>query len=171
MRRDSGDPAHRKVYADLVDGLLDARDDPATARFDAELDAAVANGAMTSATARRLRFWQRASLRALADHTRAVLPTALGALDASRREARATVDELAATLGPAEPAEPAAPAEGVRPTAPRPQTSPPLGDTPEPASAAGAPPPPTLEPGRNRLFVADLVTAVPKSDPSTHEPR
>lgn len=165
MGRDSDDAARRKVYADLVDGLLDARDDPATARFDVELDAAVSSGALTSAAARRLRFWQRASLRALADHTRAVLPTALGALEASRREAQATIDELATTLGPAEPPQDVLSAPST------PGTRWPGGDTPEPASTSTAPTPTTLDPGRNRLFVADLVAAVPKSDPSMHEPR
>src|SRR5512145_608011 len=92
--RMSPEADHDRVYADLVGGLLDARDDPATARFDHELALAVEAGQVTAATARRLRFWQRASLRLLADHTRSVLPTALGALEASRREAADHVAQL-----------------------------------------------------------------------------
>ena len=90
--------ARLQVYADLVAGLLDARDDVATARFDAELEHAVATGAITAGSARRLRFWQRASIRGLADHTKSVLPTALSALDASRAEAEAALTALADTL-------------------------------------------------------------------------
>lgn len=87
-----------RVYADLVSGLLDARIDPATGRFDDELDAAVSAGEMSAEVARRLKFWQRASLRALTAHTRTVLPTALDALDTSRRDAQAYVDQLSGAL-------------------------------------------------------------------------
>jgi hypothetical protein len=90
--------ARLQVYADLVAGLLDARDDVATARFDAELEHAVATGAITAGSARRQRFRQRASIRGLADHTKSVLPTALSALDASRAEAEAALTALADTL-------------------------------------------------------------------------
>ena len=103
--------ARLQVYADLVAGLLDARDDVATARFDAELEHAVATGAMTAGSARRLRFWQRASIRGLADHTKSVLPTALSALDASRAEAEAALTALADTLD----ADPQVPGPAKRP--------------------------------------------------------
>ena len=79
------------AYADLVGGLLDARTDPATERFDAELEVFVTNGTVTPAAARTLRFWQRASLRSLVDHARAVLPPALAALEAARAESSQTV--------------------------------------------------------------------------------
>lgn len=147
MGREPGDLAERRVYADLVDGLLDARDDPASARFDAELDAAVAAGEISAATARRLRFWQRASVRALADHTRAVLPTCLSALEASRREVAERTAQLAETLGPRDTPTPSAP-----------------------ASAPAATRAPTLDSGQARLIVADLVTA-PPAHPRSQEPR
>jgi hypothetical protein len=76
------------AYADLVAGLLDAHDDLATARFDAELAAAVAAGDVSAETARVLRFWQRAAQRALLDHARTALPAALRGLDAARAETR-----------------------------------------------------------------------------------
>jgi hypothetical protein len=92
------DDLGRDVWTDLVGGLIDARADPATARFDAELADAVTAGALSEETAGRLKFWQRASVRAVADHARTVLPVALGALDAARREAEEDVEVAAATL-------------------------------------------------------------------------
>ena len=88
----STEGARHVAYADLVGGLLDARLDPATERFDAELAAAVAAGTVTGDAARTLRFWQRASVRALVEHARQVLPPALAALDAARDEGQETVD-------------------------------------------------------------------------------
>ncbi|MDQ1626077.1 MAG: hypothetical protein QOJ49_1575 [Actinomycetota bacterium] len=79
------------AYADLVGGLIDARTDPATERFDAELAAAVAAGSVTPETARRLRFWQRAAIRGVVDHARNVLPPAMQALDAARSESEQSV--------------------------------------------------------------------------------
>jgi len=84
--------AGRSAYADLVGGLLDARTDPATERFDAELAVFVTNGTVTPEAARTLRFWQRASLRNLVDHARVVLPPALAALEAARTQSTQTVD-------------------------------------------------------------------------------
>lgn len=167
----STDPGTR-AYSDLVGGLLDARDDPATARFDAELAQAVDRGDVSADTARRLKFWQRASLRALTDHTRAVLPTALGALEASRREARqnATTDaelldqevEPAAEPDPgSDPAdaehEPEAPPE--TPAAPPAEVD--LRDTPGAASTAPAPGPSSLGGRAHRMIIAGLVPALP----------
>src|SRR5690349_12599008 len=54
-------------WSHLVNGLLDARADLATERFDAELAVAVAAGDLTAETAHRLRFWQRASVNAVDD--------------------------------------------------------------------------------------------------------
>lgn len=169
----STDPPDR-VYADLVGGLLDSRDDPATERFDAELERAVQRGEASPELARRLRYWQRASLRSLTDHTRTVLPAVLGALAASGRETRRDVEELSATLEhslpapaeptaapPAEPAQPPHPAEPEQPPEPEPRPGEPvvdLRDTPERAST-----PPTSGPSslgeRHRMIVAGLVTA------------
>lgn len=160
------DAGYDRIYADLVSGLLDARSDPATARFDDELNAAVEAGAVTAETARRLRFWQRASLRLLADHTRAVLPAALGALDASREEAEAYVEQLLHVVRDEAPVEQEAPHEADRERSaeppPPPGPPPPVRrrDTPEPASTAGPPAPSSLE-ERRRLIVAELVSAAP----------
>jgi len=160
-----------QIHAELVAGLVDARDDPATARFDAELDSALARGTITADTAHRLRFWQRASVRLLADHARSVLPAALSALDSSQRETRQAVDDMAGTLGPqAEPAE-VDPSADVDPTAEGEPSAgvvsdddgaltDPESDTPGPTSTTRAPAAPTLEPRRNRLILADLVTTV-----------
>lgn len=152
MSADHAGTGRRQVYADLVAGLLDARDDPATERFDAELEAALGHGTITPETAHRLRFWQRASVRTLADHTRTALPTALGALEASRREARHAVEEMATTLGPDPQTHDARTEAG-------PETA--SGDTPGAASSTPDDRPSSLEQRRNRLIVADLVPAVP----------
>jgi hypothetical protein len=174
----------RDVWADLVGGLLDARVDPASARFDADLTAAVAAGAVTPESAHRLRFWQRASVRALADHARSVLPVALGALEAARREAEVYADEAAAALAAAEPPEPHESPEPPEPAAspanlPEPAAS--AADLPEPASPdvvtlpdstrrASTPQPSgprTLEEPRARLLVADLTIATVRPDRTT----
>lgn len=167
---------HERVYADLVGGLLDSRDDPATERFDAELARAVDRGELDPDLARRLKFWQRASLRALTDHTRTVLPTVLGVLAAARRDAHRDADELGATLAEAQPEsaappvtepapEPAAQSEPEPAPEPTPEPEPApsgtvvdLRDTPEPASTLLRPRPTSLE-ARRRLIVAGLMTA------------
>ena len=85
------DGARHVAYADLVGGLLDARVDPATEHFDAELSAALSAGTVTPEAARTLRFWQRASVRGLVEHARNVLPPALSALEAAQAESKETV--------------------------------------------------------------------------------
>ena len=151
------DDLGRDVWTDLVGGLIDARADPATARFDAELADAVAAGALPEETATRLRFWQRASVRAVADHARTVLPVALGALEAARREAHEDAEVAAATLEAATAARAAAdePAEDTGVLV-RPDEVDLLrrASTPEPAR------PSTLEGDRPRQLVAGLVTAL-----------
>jgi hypothetical protein len=150
------DDLGRDVWADLVGGLIDARADPATARFDAELADAVASGSLPEETATRLRFWQRASVRAVADHTRTVLPVALGALDAARREAQEDAEVAAATLEAATSARAAA-AEPAKDTGVQVPDEVDLlrrASTPEPAR------PSTLEGDRPRQLVAGLVTAL-----------
>ncbi|MFN8168538.1 MAG: hypothetical protein U0S36_07115 [Candidatus Nanopelagicales bacterium] len=84
------------AYADLLAALLDARSDPATARFDEEVAAAEAAGTLDGATARNLRWWQRESVRGLADHLGEVLPALLVALvDADQRAAQSVADSAA----------------------------------------------------------------------------
>ena len=94
------------ALADLVAGLLDARMDPATERFDAELAAAEDDGRIDPQTARVLRWWQREAQRApssstLASCSRATLLALEQAAPGADREAeasaaswaRATADE------------------------------------------------------------------------------
>jgi hypothetical protein len=69
------------ALSDLVAGLLDARVDPATERFDAELAAAEEDGRIDPQSAKVLRWWQREALRALVEHARVVLPPTLLALE------------------------------------------------------------------------------------------
>jgi hypothetical protein len=80
------------AYADLVAGLLDVRPDAATERFDAELEAAEADGRIDPQTAKVLRWWQRESLRAMVEHARAVVPPTLLALEASAAGAQREVE-------------------------------------------------------------------------------
>jgi hypothetical protein len=95
VRSDESGGAH---WSDLVNGLLDARTDPATARFDAELASAVAAGRLSRRTAQRLRFWQRAAVNAAHEHARTVVPAVLGVLEAARSEAQAYVEQGSAML-------------------------------------------------------------------------
>jgi hypothetical protein len=88
----AGTSARESAYAELVAGLLDARADVATERFDAELAAAQEAGLVDAATARSLRWWQRATVRAAVDHARATLPPVLAALDQAHA---AAADDLA----------------------------------------------------------------------------
>jgi len=85
------DNGRSTAYADLLSALLALRADPATARFDAELAAAEANGLVDGSVARTLRWWQRESMRGLADHLAAVLPDLLTELLESDRAAAETV--------------------------------------------------------------------------------
>lgn len=72
--------ARLAAYADLVAALLDIRPNLASAQFDAEISAAQVDGRIDDDTARRLRWWQRESVREVVDHAQAVLPTTLIAL-------------------------------------------------------------------------------------------
>jgi hypothetical protein len=92
------DDADRSTaYAELLSTLLALRSDPATARFDAELAAAEAAGALEGTTARTLQWWQRESLRGVAEHLAAVLPDLLSRLAAADVAARASVEASASS--------------------------------------------------------------------------
>jgi hypothetical protein len=151
------DELGRNVWTDLVGGLIDARTDPATARFDAELADAVAAGALAEETATTLKFWQRASIRAVADHARTVLPVALGALEAARREAQEDVEVAATTL---------AAATAVRAAAAEPAEDTAVPEPPEEidllrrASTSRPAQPSTLDKDHPRELVAGLVSAL-----------
>ena len=83
------------AYADLVAALVAVRSDPATARFDAELARAEAAGSLDGATARTLRWWQRESVRGLAEHLTVVLPAVLATLESADAAAHAAVEDSA----------------------------------------------------------------------------
>ena len=85
------------AYADLLAAVLATRSDPTTARFDAEIAAAEASGALDGATARNLRWWQRESVRALGEHVTAVLPGLLASLLDAERAAEQTVADSEAS--------------------------------------------------------------------------
>jgi hypothetical protein len=153
----STDAGQQRVYADLVAGLLDARDDPATDRFDEELAAAVERGDLSADLARRLRFWQRAAVRSLTDHSRTVLPAALGALAAARQEDRTYVEELARTIDPVGADAQDADAQDADAQDADAQDA----DTPGPASSVPSAPRSSLETPSSRLLVADLVLTPP----------
>lgn len=79
----ASESARVAAYADLVTALLDIRPNLASAQFDAELSAAQAVGGIDEDTARRLRWWQRESVREVVDHAQSVLPPTLIALSGS----------------------------------------------------------------------------------------
>ncbi len=168
------DGTGRDVWYDLVGGLLDARDDPATARFDAELAAGLAAGTLTEEAAHRLRFWQRASVRSLADHARTVVPVALGALAAARHDAERYADQAAAALSEVEPAqEPEEPVDhgDGESEAPEQAAGPPDPWHPsDPAPGTEAEPPATLV-DLAALEAARRASAPEPSGPSTLEGR
>ena len=79
----------------LASGLLEARHDAASGRFDVQAAAAEADGRIDERTARVLRWWQRESVRAVVEHARSVIPPALGALDEADEEASRQNDDAA----------------------------------------------------------------------------
>lgn len=143
---DEGTPQSSRAgaWSDLVAGVLDSRTDEASQRFDDELAASVANGSVPEQTAQRLRFWQRASVRGVAEHVRTVFPATLRALEVAREEERAYVEEASSDLTAA-----AAGSDATRTGA---------GDVRRASAAAGAQPR-TLEERRPRLLIADLTDA------------
>ncbi len=164
------DHSRAEVWSELVTALLAARSDPATDGFDDELASAVAAGQLGPEAARRLRSWQRASVRAADEHARTVLPAALGALEEARRDARAASEALTTALSfaasrPTTAAEQAAgrtgPAGAPGPAASEPQGADAAVEVARRASDTAGDRPATLEPPAPRLFVADLRDAVP----------
>ena len=91
-------PAARALaIAQALEALFAARHDDATARFDAELTAAIADGRIDDETARTLRWWQRESVRGARSYLADLLPGVLHADDAAQRRSRAQVDLAAAS--------------------------------------------------------------------------
>jgi hypothetical protein len=147
------------VGSDLVAGLIDARDMPAADRFDAELRAAVEAGEVTPEAAKRLKLWQRAAVSELADHIRAVLPTALSALADARDQAQRRVQESEWAARSQAEGTPTHPVVEPAVEAAR--------DTPEAASGPGPAAPTSLEGRPARMMVADLVVT---RTPAHHDP-
>jgi hypothetical protein len=99
----------------LVGALLGVRTDHASARFDAELGAALTTGRVDVQTARALRFSQRASVQAVEEYIGAVLPAAFNARDAADRQGSLDAAEATAAWQAAQAAQ-AARAQAVEPT-------------------------------------------------------
>ena len=91
-----GRPSEDRV-AGLVAALLGVRTDHASARFDAEIEAALTANRLDVQTARALRFWQRASVQAVEDYATAVLPTVLPVLAAAGDANEQGADDSAET--------------------------------------------------------------------------
>jgi hypothetical protein len=151
-------PDRQDAWSDLVSGLLDARDDPATARFDEELAAAVEAGEVTPHAAHRLRYWQRASLRALSDHVLTVVPASLGALAEAREDASRYADQAARTLADA--------ARAAQDAAGRPDTPPARSANTLPAET-----PPRVAQPETAAQQADLRLLSNERRASTEQPR
>jgi len=157
----------RTHYAALLSALGGTRRDPATERFDDELAAAEAAGAIDPHVARTLRWWQRESVRAVEEHLQALLPGVIVGIETADAEAvRAVADSAeswAAASGGA----------GGRPLPPPPDDPGPLragppGPTPVAPSTAGGSPQGPGDPTTPHLRpvdhagVADVPTAAPR---------
>lgn len=93
----TADPAALDRYTALVAALLGVRTDYASTRFDAEVTAALAANRLDVATARTLRWWQRASVREVEGYTNTVLPVVLATRSDADIRAAAGSDEYAAS--------------------------------------------------------------------------
>lgn len=106
----------RDRYTAVVAALLDVRIDHSSARFDAELQTALAEGRVDAATARALRWWQRASVQALTTYSATVLPAVLAARDAADQQAADDIEALAASWQQARSLQTAVVAPSPKPT-------------------------------------------------------
>jgi hypothetical protein len=86
------DPAR---YAAAVEALLGVRTDYAGARYDAAVHAALAAHRIDLDTARELRWWQRASVRAAQEYAATLVPQVLAACERADAEAAADAAEVA----------------------------------------------------------------------------
>jgi hypothetical protein len=84
-------------YTALVAALLGVRTDYASTRFDAEITAALAANRLDVATARTLRWWQRASVREVEGYANSVLPVVLATRSDADTRAAIETDESAAS--------------------------------------------------------------------------
>jgi hypothetical protein len=84
-------------YTALVAALLGVRTDYASTRFDTEIAAALAANRLDVATARTLRWWQRASVREVEGYANSVLPVVLATRSEADTTAASDNDESAAS--------------------------------------------------------------------------
>lgn len=100
-------------WADLVAAAVSTRTDHATARFDEVLAEAEAAGTIDGPTARTLRWWQRESVRAVAEHVSTVLPGVIELMGEADAAARASVQASESSWNAVRPqAQAVAPAVG-----------------------------------------------------------
>jgi hypothetical protein len=114
-------------YTALVAALLGVRIDYASARFDAEVAAALAANRVDVETARTLRWWQRASVREVEGYAGSVLPAVLATRSDADTVAAVDSDESAQSWQQATTIKPS--------PAPSTRLSTPL-STPQPANTA-----------------------------------
>jgi hypothetical protein len=120
-------------YAAIVEALLAVRPDDPTARFDAEIADAVATNRLDAETARALRWWQRASVRAAEAYAATVTRGVFTLTDDARKAAATELEESTSswqrsaevranlageTSQPSQAGQPPAPAVDVRLQAP-----------------------------------------------------
>lgn len=89
------DPTTHDRYTAVVDALLRGRTDYAGARYDAAVDAALADHRIDVDTARELRWWQRASARAAQEYAATLIPQVVAACERADADAAAEAAELA----------------------------------------------------------------------------
>ena len=104
--------------AALVAALLGVRTDHVSARFDAEVEAALVANRVDVQTARALRFWQRASVQAAEEYIGAAVAGALAAHDEADRQALIDATEAAAAWQQATEADATRETEAAEPSQP-----------------------------------------------------
>lgn len=116
----AANPGALERYTALVAALLGVRTDYASIRFDSEVAAALAANRLDVATARTLRWWQRASVREVEGYASSVLPVVLATRADADTASAIETDESAASWQRAQiikpsppPAVPAPPADTV----------------------------------------------------------
>lgn len=137
--------------------MLGARSAPATGAFDAALAEAEASGRLDAATARTLRYWQRASVAEVVDHAVGVLPAALVAGDEADAAAAEAAAEAAAAWERARALLPASQRHGSQEEAASPTPDPGAPGAGHPATGEGP-----VGAARRRLLVAGL-TVLPET--------
>ena len=137
-------------YTALVAALLGVRTDYASARFDSEVAAALAANRIDVATARTLRWWQRASVREIEGYATSVLPVVLATRGDADAAAASETHQSAASWQQAQVIKPS----------PAPATmSAPAADTVVLPEAASAQATPEEAPRQSRVItVPDLST-------------